>query len=419
MSLASHHESSLIDAEAPLAVDRDESARGKNAGNLPAIVVTDVLRLEGEGSIAIDAIDAPLASQFGNFPSGNIADRTLLTGRETYAAAIKKLSARSARSPIEIGSIFDDADRQLNSQENLKLAADVGYSPPTVSKFRKIHASRDRLLPHIDRLPGLWTVQYELVCLTERHFLALVQSSLLRPDLTAEAIRQFVLLLKEGSAASGASSIEPAETSKFRPFAVVNISKNADDAAEKNLMEELQLLSKRHSAELKPVASKRRDNADRCKALIPDLEDKLTRDLSQFFGEQSGLSAEKSELLHNAAWQHHSFEQNRAARYHSSDPRSIEHADHPYSINGEFKDAKSFRKHLRELKIITVLSPIGAYAELGETKCIKLALDYCQAQTAKAKSVAKSSLEFLVKTDERNVDCARKYLDLILDRGHA
>ncbi len=130
------------------------------------------------------------------------------------------------------------------------------------------------------------------------------------------------------------------------------------------------------------------------------------------------LSMEQYQVVENAAFQH--FHKLRTGRfpYEKTDAGSVEHPDHPYSMTKEqFSTPAKFLRWLQKEKIITAYNPIPGNSDLGEETCIQLAIQYCEAKTAKARRKAKTSLETLANSDSPKKQHAEHYLQLIERRG--
>ena len=157
-------------------------------------------------------------------------------------------------------------------------------------------------------------------------------------------------------------------------------------------------------------ASARRD-------LAINLHDKLKKRLSKYKSARAGLSATNYELVENAAWQHQHKFQKGAFPYKPNDKKSVENRHHPYSLNGRFPTRAKFLRYLRRSKIITPYNPIADFGELGEAKCIKYAIEYCDAKNSRSRRIAKKHLDDIIRADSTNARHATKYLAMIESQG--
>jgi hypothetical protein len=281
----------------------------------------------------------------------------------------------------------------------------------TIANHRAIFA------PLMDRLPPTWTVLYKLTRLKEGQLERLNALGAIRRDLTSRDIDLFLLLDRD--AGNGNQPMPEGETytEAFCPFATILISAHLPAEAKEALKERLQSSLVDQAAHIEFVEEKGAAQKGRREQLIPSLRAALAACLAPYCEARNNLTPEEYETYENTGWQHQHKNQKGTYPYAPSDPRSIEHEDHQFWIGGKFADHKAFFRHLGTEKIIMSYSPLTAYADLGEARCIRYALDYCEALSAKPRSVSKARLEVVIEKEPANAAHAKKYLQMITDRA--
>ena len=338
------------------------------------------------------------------------------------------------KATLEKAAILHEALNTLSETNQSKLAELTKLSLATMSKYQKIYLNRSRLEKHFDDLPDGWTVLYPLCKLTDRQFKRLVGEGKLRRDLTASQIEKYSLgddadlaVVDEESAAValGDKKVSASEErsrdleGKSRLIATIRAYGEVDD----------QGLSAKIEAALKPVlkgsafklefperkSAKKEKNRGK---LATELNETLKPKLASYRTGRATLTKEQYQTAENAAWQHQQKVRTGRFPYEKTDPSSIEHPKHPYSITQKrFSSRENFMRWLRKEKIITPYNPIPENPDLGEESCIKFAIEYCEAKTAKARRIAKTALDTLVKSNSPKKKYAEKYLNLIERRG--
>jgi hypothetical protein len=274
-----------------------------------------------------------------------------------------------------------------------------------------IHQHHARFDSRVHELPAAWTVLYDLTRLTDAQFKRLAEDNKIRPDLTNETIKFYAGLFSRPRAAKKG----------LRLFATIRIpgSMDADSiehlrvsvgAALKEALKDVHAQIDFPESKTEAQDRSRRELATKLHAL-------LVKRLSTYKAARSNLSDRQYEVLENAAWQHQHKHQKGNYPYPASDKKSIENRAHPYSIKKKLDTRSKFLDFLRSEKIITTYNPISDFADLGEAKCIKFALEYCEARSPKARRTAKKRLDDIVKAKSTNARHAQKYLEMIQGIG--
>jgi hypothetical protein len=153
--------------------------------------------------------------------------------------------------------------------------------------------------------------------------------------------------------------------------------------------------------------------ANRRREQVQDsLRDALRAILSEY-NRGCGTDPIEYERIENAAFQFEHKDREGAFPYAPSDLCSVENDDHTYSVSKGFANRKMFMKHLHDRKVITSYSPVKKFGGLNEARCIKHALDFCQAPNSKSRSMSKRYLQAIYSTEPDNSDFAERYLNMI------
>lgn len=298
-----------------------------------------------------------------------------------------------------------------NRRSATELAVLSGLSLATLSKLRAIHDHRERFEGRAKDLPAAWTVLYDLTRLTDAQFKRLADDNKIRPDLTNQTIKFYTGLFAR-----------PREAKKgLRLFATIKILGSMDaesverlrvtvDASLKDALRGVPAQVEFPESKMQAKDRMRREMAIKLHAL-------LIKRLSTYKAARADLSDRQYETLENAAWQHQHKYQKKTYPYPASDKKSIENRAHPYSIKGKLDTRAVFLSFLRTKKIITPYNPISDFSDLGEAKCIKFALEYCEASTPKARRSATKRLDNIIKAKSTNAKHAQKYLEMIQSLG--
>jgi hypothetical protein len=247
--------------------------------------------------------------------------------------------------------------------------------------------------------------------LSDAQFKRLVDEKKLRPDLT----------IKEISFYAGMFAHEKGKQGGLRLFATIKISQDVSGATLSKLRPlietKLKELLKGISSQIEFPESKSEARDRNRLAVASQLHEILTKRLSSYKAARANLTERQYEVIENAAWQHQHKYQKNSYPYPSSDKKSIENPKHPYSLKGKYKTRAEFLTFLRNDKIITPYNPIADYAALGEEKCMKFALEYCEAKSSKARRTARKHLDDIIKAGSTNARYAAKYLQMIEQKG--
>ena len=332
---------------------------------------------------------------------------------EYFAQAINKARQNSANAALETARLAYEAHRELADQDHDRLATLARISLSKLSKLRTIHSHREQLLKYIADIPAEWTVLYDIVCLSDRQFLRLVDEKKLRPDLTSKEIATFATTAETHSAEDQKGSM------------VIATIRTSDEIAQERL-EKLRksiqpALKKLLKGVVVQVSFPERKSDRTAKARLA-LREKLAAELGQRLAKQkqvrASLSPVEYEQLSNAAWQHQHQKQKGKYPYDSSDTKSIEHTNHPYSVKKAiFSNRKKFLAYLRRTQIPTPFSKIPDHPEFAAESCIQLALQYCEATGARTRRVAKKKLAGIAGSRSVIAGIGRKYLNMIEEGG--
>jgi hypothetical protein len=287
-------------------------------------------------------------------------------------------------------------------------------------------------------LPAEWTVLYQLCQLSDDKLKRLVNERRLRPDLTAQKIEDYELAIDrsspvvDGESAADTAVIRATKTplqeepprprgseNRSRPVAIIRAYDDFDEEGfREGIKKALKPVLKGKPLKLEFPERKSAIKENNRRTLASELTADLTRRLRSYEQARANLSKQDYQTLENAAWQHQQKFKTGRFPYERTEPTSVEHPDHPYCITKpQFSTRAMFLGWMRKQKLITAYNPIPDNPDLGEESCIKFAIEYCQAKTAKARRIAKAALDKLARPKSANKQHAEKYLKLIDRKG--
>jgi hypothetical protein len=368
---------------------------------------------------------AALAFECGlgrDFPNGNlpavVEAQTTESNRSLagFASLINSLSRCSAVATLKLAEVVSAAQASLDPEELDRLAELTKYSPGTFSKLIKIANCRARFEPLVGRLPAGWTVLYHLARLEAEQLDRLDAICGIRPDLTIRDIESFLDRTKRSGheTAAPADNVEP---ESFCELATIQVSTSLPAEAKERISELLKSCLADQPVHLDFPEPRGKAEQRHREKMVVQLRTALGSILASHCEARNAVNQSRYEAIESAAWQHQHKDQKGAYPYAASDPNSIEHVDHQFWIGGKNLDRRAFLRYLRTEKIITPYSPLVAFAHLGEARCIKYAIDYCEALSAKPRSLSKTRLQEVIANEPANAAFAKKYLDMISSRG--
>jgi hypothetical protein len=366
------------------------------------------------------ATAADAAYEVGHFPDGKGARGVvapLPADAIAYAARIKSVWVKSVEATLQVAETVHAARSELDDGEFSRLAELLGISLSRLSKLCKIHERSSRFEHLEGKLPAGWTSLYALAKLDDHQFARLREAGRVRPDVTVEDIDDFF----RGSRTAGSGHDTPVlpEHDHQQPYSKLpttimiptNLAPDRVETIKRMFIESV----KGWPVQIVFHEGKGRAQEQFRASLLPLLQEKLQQSLATSDEAGRKLSSPEREAVYNAAWQFHHKKQKGNYPYPSSDPRSVQHADHPYSVH-KYKDQAAFLKHLRAEKIVTPYSPLSRFTELGEARCIRHALEYCSAGTSKVRQASKERLEDIVAKEPTLAETAQHYLNVITGR---
>jgi hypothetical protein len=356
------------------------------------------------------------------FPDGKSAQGKSIPVDEDFTAAayavrIKAILDKTVDGIFEAARVVCAASEKLGKGEYLRLAALTGMSVGTLNKLKTIHERSARFADVMDALPATWTNIYELARLDDDQFALLRETRRLRPDLTGDEIKECSRRSQAG-AREGLNRPLPTERephgARRRLAVTIMISEDLPQEGIDQIRIKIEEALKGQPVflDFPEEAGKVRERTRR--NLVPALQTKLKEFLSNG-GSGGELSVSDREVVDNAAWQFHHKKQKGEYPYPPSDPLSVQHAEHLYSVR-RYKDPASFLKHLRAKKIITPYSPLSEFAELGEARCVRYALDFCSAASPKVRRSSRERLAEMMSKEPMYADVAQRYLNVIAGR---
>jgi hypothetical protein len=366
--------------------------------------------------------DGP-GSGTGTFPSGKDAHPVAAVvapeaTADGYAVRIKAILNKSVEGIFEAARVVCAASDQLGSGEYLRLAELTGLSVSTLNKLKTIHERSARFADVMEGLPTTWTNIYELAKLDESQFTSLREASKLRPDLTADEIKQIVRRSLAGNSSTAIPALPKQSnlTEGHRRLPVeIMVPKSLPEEAVATILTKITEALKDQPVHVDYREDKGTVQERTRRALVPALQAKLKECLAAELGSSPEMSATDRETINNAAWQFHYKKHKGNFPYPPTDPLSVQHPEHLYSVN-RFKNPAAFFTHLRAEKFVTPYSPLSQFAEFGEARCVRHALDFSSAVSPKVRRTNREHLQLMVNQGPPHSSIAQRYLNVIAGR---
>ena len=142
---------------------------------------------------------------------------------------------------------------------------------------------------------------------------------------------------------------------------------------------------------------------------VVKLEGKLQRSLARYNRE---VGQEDLAVIENALWQHRFREAGEDLPYEPAYPLSIENKKHLYSIHNGW-DYKRMLREMDRRKIITTWTPIKDNKELGEARCLQLAIRYLYTNDAVERRQNEKALQKIAHSTSKHAKIAQWCLEQI------
>ena len=121
------------------------------------------------------------------------------------------------------------------------------------------------------------------------------------------------------------------------------------------------------------------------------------------------LDQDKLDLIESALWQHRAREAGESLPYPPEHPSSIEHKNHPYSLLRGW-NYKCLLKETRDRRIITTWTSIKDLEELGQAKCLQLAIGYLETKNFHEEWKLQRTLESIANSKSKDSKFAQHCL---------
>jgi hypothetical protein len=171
------------------------------------------------------------------------------------------------------------------------------------------------------------------------------------------------------------------------------------------LTQELNRVGKRYGVHVRFSVPARKAKAD----LIRELQEKLNALVAPY---NSEMDPQQRRLIDTALWQHRGREAGKGAKYAADCASSIENKNHPYSVHNGW-NSKRLLSEMNERRIITTRLAIKDRPELGEARCLQLAIWYLETSDANERQKHKKALQRVARAKSEDSKIAESFLNEI------
>jgi hypothetical protein len=258
-----------------------------------------------------------------------------------------------------------------NEWENFKDMLPVHDG--VLKKLELIGKHRDRLRkPHIyNRLPSSYSIIYEITQLKDEEDLeAALKEGQISTRMHRDAFIKWRDERRKGHRGAALPELNGLRVCALglSPFATLHSSERTLSSRKAlELKQELDAIAKRYGLLVKYAG------CEALKQARAETIDKLQQRLKRLLGPYNAhLDQAELDLIENGIWQHRALKDGKA-RYRPECSNSIENQSHRYSIHDGW-DYERLLSEANRRRIITSWTPIEAKEELGEAKCLQLAI---------------------------------------------
>tara|TARA_Y100001963_G_scaffold159620_1_gene264130 strand:+ start:1697 stop:2794 length:1098 start_codon:yes stop_codon:yes gene_type:complete len=344
-----------------------------------------------------------------------------------YRVRIEKSWFKTVEGIIETAKTLTDAQIKLSPIEFETLKNGLPFGDSVRSMMLSIgNTNRFELKRTTPLLPPNYNILYEFSTLDNEEWKQAQEDGIVNPNITTSEVRKWKQSLRLGlpkTKTSGTSTKKKPSTSQIKYHAFIPPITGLDDKKKKKVETILKTLRKQlESLNIDlifnddPQPNRREILQDKKNILINDLEERLENGLKKF---NRKVSPEELDRITSAYYQYRYYQDKgsypypKNVKYNQYTLDDIRHSGNKF---GEDKMGfKKFMKYVRDNKIITQWTPIREWGELGDAKCIKLALEHTKSDSNVARGNYKRQLKQIANRKSTNSKYAQKYLDMLIE----
>ena len=341
-----------------------------------------------------------------------------------YQKEITKAWHKTVEGILETASLVAEAEERLDPPEWEQLKNGLPFADSVRSMMLGIGRTNRFVPRRIQKLlPANYNILYEYSTLDNAEWSMAVDDGIVDTDISTVEVRKWKQNVRLGIPTRSSSLSITGVSNKF--YAVVP---NIDDLTDKDKTKVRSLLDNLQK-KLKPLgtdvvyqetttATYRQQQLDKKRdKLKGELEKTLANHLEKY---NKNISFREMEQIESAYYQYRYYQDHDGAYPYGpvlmdelASRDDIRHPDHPF---GEVKMGfRVFMKWVRDKKVITQWTPIRQLGDLGEAKCIKLALSHTTSDNHNQRSNYKRQLSNIYKRKGANSKFAKKYLDMLIE----
>ena len=355
----------------------------------------------------------------------------LITKREQQVSATKvdaykrKIGTawqKTKEGILETASLIADANETLTTQEWNILVQDLPFGDSVRSMMLGIGNTKRFNSQRIQKLlPPNYNILYEYSTLDNDEWKLAILEGIVDTDVSTTEVRKWKQNVRLGGSSSSGGNITGVSDKFYAVVPAIDDLKEKDKKQVRKLLDNLQTKLKPMGADLiyqeTTTATFRQQQLDKQREKLKKiLAGKLHSHLKKY---NKNVSFRELEQIESSYYQYRYYQDHdRYAYADASKPRnhSVDDIRHPDNPFGEDEMGfRGFMKWVRENKVITQWTPIRELKELGEAKCIKLALEHANASNHGQRSNYKRQLTSISKRGGVNSKYAKKYLDMLID----
>jgi len=339
-----------------------------------------------------------------------------------YQRKIRTAWQKTIDGILETASLIADANETLTTQEWNLLVQDLPFGDSVRSMMLGIGNTKRFNSQRIQkRLPPNYNILYEYSTLDNEEWKQAIVEGIVDTDVSTREVRKWKQDMRLGGASSTTTNITGVSDKFYAVIPAIDDLKEKDKKKVRKLLDNLQTKLKPIGADLiyqettTPTFRKQKLNESRDN-LNAKLGNLLRKKLDKY---NSIISFSQLQKVESAYYQYrYTQDHGRYPYANASSPQmySTDDIRHPKNKFGEQQMGfKEFMKWVRDNKVITQWTPIREWKELGEAKCIKLALDHTNASNHGQRSNYKRQLTNILKRGGVNSKYAKKYLDMLIE----
>jgi hypothetical protein len=341
---------------------------------------------------------------------------------DAYQRKIRTAWQKTIDGILETASLIADAKETLTTQEWNLLVQDLPFGDSVRSMMLGIGTTKRFNSQRIQKLlPPNYNTLYQYSTLNGDEWKQAILEGMVDTDVSTTEVVRWKQNVRLGGSSSSGGNITGVSEKFYAVVPAIDDLKEKDKKQVRKLLDSLQTKLNHIGADLiyqeTTTATYRQQQLELQRE---KLKSKLTAKLQSHLKKYNkNVSFRELEQIESAYYQYRFYQDHDKYAYaDASKPRnhSIDDIRHPDNPFGEDEMGfRGFMKWVRENKVITQWTPIRELKDLGEAKCIKLALSHTTASNHAQRSNYKRQLTSISKRGGVNSKYAKEYLGLLID----